>query len=118
MRLIDRVPNIPTSYLHGRTSPRRVSQNQTFSLFRRVLPAEYVEYLSGQEDQIIQNLLQEANVLVFVYACLSIEEKKNSFPFLLMNDYDSRNIPPAASDDTISKLPKLVIKSKNIGKLN
>jgi hypothetical protein len=34
-----------------------------------------------------------------------------------MNDYDSRNIPPAASDDTISKLPKLVIKSKNIGKL-
>ncbi|KAJ2957748.1 hypothetical protein NQZ79_g6597 [Umbelopsis isabellina] len=73
-----------------RTSPRRENQNQTFSLLRRVLPAEYVEYLSGQEDQIIQNLLQEANV---------------------------RNIPPAASDDTISKLPKLVIKSKNIGKL-
>lgn len=36
--------------------------------------------------------------------------------FLFINDYNRENAPPAASDDTINKLPKLVITSKDIGK--
>ncbi|GAB5590089.1 hypothetical protein Unana1_04989 [Umbelopsis nana] len=66
-------------YMHGMNGSN--AQSQPHPLLRHLIPTEFVNIIHNPEDQLIQNLLQQANV---------------------------QNAPPAASDDTINKLPKLI----------